>query len=130
MGMLLLLCAAGLYLLGWVVGALVGSGFRAPAAGGRVGGIMFALVGGILVYFGLFAEVSSHGYPNRDAYCKAESEARCEQLAPLAAALEKYKADKGRYPEQLQELVAGKYLDALPSQALTVDHQGQPDRLG
>jgi len=42
-----------------------------------------------------------------------------ENLKVLRATLDKYHADKGRYPEQLKELVENKYLRAIPIDPIT-----------
>jgi len=42
-----------------------------------------------------------------------------ENLKVLRITLDKYYADKGRYPEQLEELVEGKYLRAIPIDPVT-----------
>ncbi|MCL2876047.1 MAG: type II secretion system protein G [Betaproteobacteria bacterium] len=46
-----------------------------------------------------------------------------ENLKVLRATLDKYYADKGRYPEQLEELVEGKYLRAIPIDPVTESAQ-------
>jgi general secretion pathway protein G len=42
-----------------------------------------------------------------------------ENLAVMRDALQKYYADKGRYPERLEELAAAKYLRRIPVDPMT-----------
>jgi len=42
-----------------------------------------------------------------------------ENLKVLRVTLDKYYADKGRYPQRLEELVEGKYLRAIPIDPVT-----------
>ncbi|MCL1824902.1 MAG: type II secretion system GspH family protein [Betaproteobacteria bacterium] len=46
-----------------------------------------------------------------------------ENLKVLRATLDKYHADKGHYPGQLEELVEGKYLRAIPIDPITESAQ-------
>ena len=72
---------------------------------------------------------SAHGHKDWKEYRKAEAEARQKQAQPVIDALEKSRLAHGKYPEALNELVAGKFLDVLPDLASRLDHQGQSGRI-
>ena len=50
---------------------------------------------------------------------RAKANSLRSSLAVMRDALDKYAADKGRYPESLQQLVADRYLRAVPEDPLT-----------
>jgi F0F1-type ATP synthase membrane subunit c/vacuolar-type H+-ATPase subunit K len=127
---------------GLVVGAVTGAHARGQNLAGRVaigfgitsglgtlGLVIGLLLGAYLAYTDSVKDGPPHGYPNRAAYRDAEMQHRAGQLEPVILALEKYKADHNGYPASLDELVAGKYLDALPPVKSAVDHLGQPGRV-
>ncbi len=87
---------------------------------------LFVILSGLCVGCG---NPSSHGYKDWREYRKAEVAARQKQAQPVVDALEKYKAARGNYPDTLDELVAGKFIDAVPDLASKLDHQGKPDRI-
>ncbi len=111
------------------VGQRVGLGFSVVSGAGTVGFLFGGIAGVVIAYFESVQDGPSHGYPDRSAYRNAEMEAREKRLDPVLASLEKHQAERGRYPAKLQELIDGKYLDALPPEKLANDHLGQPGRV-
>ncbi|WP_338845428.1 prepilin-type N-terminal cleavage/methylation domain-containing protein [Massilia sp. W12] len=54
---------------------------------------------------------------------RARETALKENLQILRISIERFYADRGRYPENLQELVSAKYLRALPLDPITESQQ-------
>ncbi|MFG6468102.1 type II secretion system protein [Roseateles sp. BYS87W] len=53
---------------------------------------------------------------------KSKEAALLQSLTTLRDALDQYAADKGRYPESLQELAAARYVRAIPEDPFTARH--------
>lgn len=69
----------------------------------------------MLVVFSLLALLLSIAVPRyTTATEKAGQKVRAQNLATLRDAIDKFKADQGRYPAELPELVAKHYLRSLP----------------
>jgi general secretion pathway protein G len=69
----------------------------------------------LLVVFTLMALLLSIAAPRYLATVdNSRDKVRQQNLATLRDALDKFKADQGRYPSELAELVAKQYLRALP----------------
>jgi general secretion pathway protein G len=69
----------------------------------------------LLVVFTLLALLLSIAVPRYLATAdSAKEKVRAQNLATLRDALDKFKADQGRYPTQLTELVQRQYLRSLP----------------
>lgn len=86
---------------------------RADAAGG------FTLIE-LLVVFTLLALLLSIAVPRYLSTVDSSREkVRQQNLATLRDALDKFKADQGRYPNDLAELVSRQYLRAIPKDPVT-----------
>ncbi len=139
-------CVAGGMVVCGLVGLVVGlarpgcrrgraAGMRGSAA--ALGMVLGAALGAVLgcggfgywMYDSFGRDGPPHGYTDRAAYRAAELEAQGQRLAPLIAAIERYRTEHGHYPPRLDALVEGGYVDALPPQDVTVDHLGEPDRV-
>jgi len=69
----------------------------------------------LLVVLAIVALLSSLALPRYTQYLERTREAvLAENLRLARDALEQFNADRGRYPESLDELVARRYLKALP----------------
>lgn len=129
-------------LVGVILGIVTGVRARGTGPGGRIAlgfgavslattlGLALGVVAGVVVaYYHSVKDGPPHGYPDRAAYRAAEMEARAKRFEPVLTALEKFKTEHNRYPAKLQELIDGKYLDALPPEKLSNDHLGHPGRV-
>lgn len=94
------------------------SGSQTRGAIGR--GQSFALMRGftlieMLVVFSLLALLLSIAVPRYSGAAeKAALKAQAQNLATLRDAIDKFRADQGRYPAELAELVARQYLRSVP----------------
>ena len=71
----------------------------------------------LLVVLAIVALLSSLALPRYTQYLERTREAvLAENLRLARDALEQFNADRGRYPDSLDELVARRYLKALPVQ--------------
>lgn len=78
----------------------------------------------LLVVFTLLALLLTIAVPRyMQAAEGAKGKARAQNLATLRDALDKFKADQGRYPAQLTELVHKQYLRQLPVDPVTDSDQ-------
>lgn len=69
----------------------------------------------LLVVFSLLALLLTIAVPRYMNSSDAAKEAvRAQNLATLRDALDKYRADQGRYPQELAELVQKQYLRSMP----------------
>lgn len=69
----------------------------------------------LLVVLAIFALLSALALPRYTQYVERNREAvLAENLRLTRDALEQFHADRGRYPENLDELVTRRYLKALP----------------
>lgn len=50
---------------------------------------------------------------------RGRGQVQLQNLALMREAIDKYYGDKGRYPDQLDDLVSGRYLRAIPLDPLT-----------
>lgn len=74
----------------------------------------------LLVVFTLLALLLSIAAPRYLATVdNSREKVRQQNLATLRDALDKFKADQGRYPSELAELVARQYVRALPLDPVT-----------
>lgn len=74
----------------------------------------------LLVVFTLLALLLSIAVPRYLATVDHSREkVRQQNLATIRDALDKFKADQGRYPQELAELVSKQYLRALPKDPVT-----------
>src|SRR5687767_7958645 len=74
----------------------------------------------LLVVFALLALLLSLAVPRYLGATEAAREkVRAQNLATMRDALDKFKADQGRYPAELAELVQKHYLRALPQDPVT-----------
>jgi general secretion pathway protein G len=74
----------------------------------------------LLVVMAIIATLLSIAAPRYfDHLDRARENTLRQSLAVMRDAIDKYRADTGRYPEDLQELVAKRYLRALPKDPLT-----------
>ena len=74
----------------------------------------------LLVVFTLLALLLSIAAPRYLATVdNSRDKVRQQNLATLRDALDKFKADQGRYPNELGELVAKQYLRAIPTDPVT-----------
>lgn len=88
----------------------------APAGRAEAG---FTLIE-LLVVFTLLALLLSIAVPRYLSTVDSSREkVRQQNLATLRDALDKFKADQGRYPNELGELVTKQYLRALPKDPVT-----------
>jgi general secretion pathway protein G len=89
-----------------------------PVLAGRAE-IGFTLIE-LLVVFTLLALLLSIAVPRYlSAVDNSREKVRQQNLATLRDALDKFKADQGRYPNELGELVTKQYLRALPKDPVT-----------
>jgi len=78
----------------------------------------------LLVVLAIVALLSSIALPRYTQYLARSREAvLAESLRLTREALEQFHADRGRYPEALAELVARRYLKALPYDPLVESSQ-------
>jgi general secretion pathway protein G len=69
----------------------------------------------LLVVFSLLALLLSLAAPRYlSVVDQSREKVRMQNLTTLRDALDKFRADQGRYPDELSELVAKQYLRALP----------------
>jgi general secretion pathway protein G len=69
----------------------------------------------MLVVFSLLALLLSIAVPRYTATTeKAGQKARAQNMATLRDAIDKFRADQGRYPVELSELVTANYLRSVP----------------
>lgn len=74
----------------------------------------------LLVVFTLLAMLLSIAVPRYlSTVDNSKDKVRQQNLATLRDALDKFKSDKGRYPNELAELVSAQYLRALPYDPVT-----------
>jgi general secretion pathway protein G len=74
----------------------------------------------LLVVFGLIALLLSLAMPRfMGSTDSAKEKVRTQNLATLRDSIDKFRADQGRYPAQLAELVSKGYLRALPLDPVT-----------
>ena len=74
----------------------------------------------LLVVFTLIALLLTIAVPRyMTAADGAKEKVRAQNLATLRDAIDKFKADQGRYPSELPELVAKRYLRAIPLDPVT-----------
>ena len=71
----------------------------------------------VLAIIALLVSIAAPNYVGRTA--RAEEAVLREDLRIMRDAIDKHYADAGRYPDNLQELVAKRYLRALPRDPLT-----------
>lgn len=77
----------------------------------------------MLVVFSLLALLLSIAVPRYAATTqKAGEKAQAQNLATLRDAIDKFKADQGRYPAELAELVTRQYLRNLPLDPVSGSH--------
>lgn len=88
---------------------------RAPRRGGRGFTLIELIV--VMAIVALLAGIAAPRYFASVDRAKANS--LRSSLAVMRDALDKYVADKGHYPESLQQLVADRYLRAVPEDPLT-----------
>ena len=94
-------------------GGMRSGGRRSRAARG------FTLIE-LLVVFTLLALLLSIAVPRYLSTVDSSREkVRQQNLATIRDALDKFKADQGRYPQELAELVSKQYLRALPKDPVT-----------
>jgi len=73
----------------------------------------------LLVVLAIIALLSSLALPRYTQYLDRQKEAvLAENLRQTRDALEQFQADRGRYPETLDELVARRYLKTIPADPL------------
>lgn len=81
----------------------------------------------LLVVFSLLALLLSIAVPRYLASTEAAREkVRAQNIATLRDALDKFRADQGRYPAELGELVNKAYLRALPEDPVTGSSRWTP----
>jgi general secretion pathway protein G len=74
----------------------------------------------LLVVFTLLALLLSIAAPRYlSTVDNSKDKVRQQNLATLRDALDKFKSDKGRYPNELTELVSAQYLRSLPFDPVT-----------
>ena len=74
----------------------------------------------LLVVFTLLALLLSIAVPRYlNATDSAREKVRLQNMATLRDALDKFKADQGRYPTELAELVSKQYLRSIPLDPVT-----------
>lgn len=77
----------------------------------------------LLVVFTLLALLLSIAAPRYlSTVDNSRDKVRQQNLATLRDALDKFKADQGRYPNELTELVSKQYLRALPMDPVSGTH--------
>lgn len=93
---------------------------QAPAPAGRSGAAGGFTLIELLVVFTLLALLLSIAVPRYLTTVDSSREkVRQQNLATLRDALDKFKADQGRYPNDLAELVTKQYLRTLPKDPVT-----------
>lgn len=81
----------------------------------------------LLVVFSLLALLLSIAVPRYLATTEtAREKVRAQNIATLRDALDKFKADQGRYPSELAELVRKQYLRNLPQDPVTGSNSWTP----
>lgn len=84
---------------------------------GRAKGFTLVELLVVMAVIALLLSIAVPNYVGRAA--RAEEAVLRENLRIVRDALDKHFSDAGRYPESLQDLVAKRYLRALPSDPLT-----------
>lgn len=87
----------------------------------RAGGFTLIELIVVMAIVALLAGIAAPRYFN--AVDKARRSSLRSSLAVLRDALDKYAADKGRYPDSLDELVQDRYLRSIPDDPLTDSSQ-------
>jgi general secretion pathway protein G len=79
----------------------------------------------LLVVMAIIATLLSIAAPRYfDHLDRARETTLRQTLAVMRDSIDKFRADRGRYPEDLQELVAKRYLRAVPKDPLTDSASG------
>ena len=74
----------------------------------------------LLVVFALIALLLTLAVPRyATTYEAAKEKVRAQNLSTLRDAIDKFRADQGRYPSELTELIAKNYLRGLPVDPIT-----------
>jgi general secretion pathway protein G len=71
----------------------------------------------VMAIVALLASIAAPRYFN--ALLKSRETALLQSLTTMRDAIDQYAADKGRYPESLQELADARYLRSVPEDPLT-----------
>ena len=94
-------------------------GARFPAAGTRRGAGGFTLIE-LVVVFAILALLVSIAVPRYFAHVDRAKEATLKQnLSVMRDAVDKFYGDKGRYPDNLDEMVSQRYLRSIPLDPIT-----------
>jgi len=71
----------------------------------------------VMAIVALLASIAAPRYFN--SLQKSKETALLQSLTTMRDAIDQYAADKGRYPESLQELAAARYIRSIPEDPLT-----------
>ena len=71
----------------------------------------------VMAIVALLASIAAPRYFN--SLAKSKETALLQSLTTMRDAIDQYAADKGRYPESLQDLAAARYLREVPEDPLT-----------
>lgn len=71
----------------------------------------------VMAIVALLASIAAPRYFN--SLKKSKETALLQSLTTMRDAIDQYAADKGRYPESLQELAAARYIRSVPEDPLT-----------
>lgn len=71
----------------------------------------------VMAIIGLLVSIAAPRY--MDSVARAREATLRSSLAVMREAIDRYAADRGRYPESLQELVDARYLRTLPEDPMT-----------
>ena len=94
-------------------------GARFPAAGAQRGAGGFTLIE-LVVVFAILALLVSIAVPRYFAHVDRAKEATLKQdLSVMRDAIDKFYGDKGRYPDNLDEMVSQRYLRSIPVDPIT-----------
>jgi general secretion pathway protein G len=78
----------------------------------------------LIVVMAIVALLASIAAPRYFASLNKSKETALQQsLATMRDAIDQYAADKGRYPDSLQDLAAARYLRQVPEDPLTGSHE-------
>ena len=75
----------------------------------------------VMAIVALLASIAAPRYFN--SLQKGRETAMLQSLTTMRDAIDQFAADKGRYPESLQELVAMRYMRAVPEDPLTASRE-------